>query len=159
MQLLSRRKVKRPVVGAGRGGGKGDNDGDEYRGFMYAYRLNKQGRSYVDYLKRTYFFFFFDPELQDHTRGFELRTNLQSMLAINEIEKRLGENLDDLDKRYVEYVYLHSKNTAAAKSGRHKRFPVRISFEFVKELVERKRKLEQENRKLKADLEACRRHW
>ena len=136
MQLLSRKKVKRPVGG-----------GYEYRGFMYAYTLNKQGRSYVEYLKRT----FFHPDFQEYMKKFSIRTNPHAVLALSEIERNIGQKIDDLDETYAEYLYLHSK----PRKGRYGRFPTRISFEFVKELMERKHKLEQENERLKADLKVC----
>jgi hypothetical protein len=138
MQLVSRRKVKRPTTAIG----------DSYRGFMYAYRLNKQGRSYVNYLKQT----FFSSEFQEHFKKFEMRTDPWSAIPLHYIEKNLGEKLDDLEETYAEYVYLFSK----PKRGRHMRFPPRVSFEFVKDLMKEKQQLEQENQTLKADLEACR---
>lgn len=138
MQLVSRKKVKRPA---------GSVHG--YRGFMYSYRLNKQGKSYVNYLRRT----FFIPNFQDYMRKFTMRTNLQSKMAISKIEREMGKKIDDLDETYAEYLYLYSK----PGKGRQKRFPPRISFEFVKGLMDKKRKLEQENAALKSELEAAQR--
>jgi hypothetical protein len=137
MQLLSRRRVKRPVYG-----------GDGYRGFMYSYRLNKQGRSYIDYLKLT----FFNSEVQDHLKRLMLHVKPQSAAEIDDTERSLGEKTDYLNEEYAEYFFLHSRS----RKGRHKRFPLRIRFEFVEELMRRKRKLEQENASLKGELEDTR---
>lgn len=137
MQLLSRRKAKRTILG-----------GEICRGFMYVYWLNKQGKSYIDYLKRT----FFHPDFEEYVKKFALRTNVHSALTLRYIEKNIGEKTDDLDEAYAEYLYLYS----IRQKGRHKRFPTRVSFEFVKALMEQKRKLEQENEKLMSDLEICR---
>ena len=137
MQFLSRRRVKRPVYG-----------GDEYRGFMYSYRLNKQGRSYIDYLKMT----LFNPRFQDHLKRRMLHIKPLSAAEIDDIQSSLGEKTDYLNEEYAEYFYLHSRS----QKGRYKRFPLRIRFEFVEELIKRKRKLEQENASLKAQLEDTR---
>lgn len=137
MQLLSRKKMKRTVLG-----------GEIYRGFMYVYWLNKQGRSYVEYLKRTYF----HPDFEDYLKKFGLRTNPRSMIAVRQIETDIGGKLDELGETYAEYAYLHS----IQQNGRHNRFPIRISFEFVKKLMAQKRKLEQENDRLISDLKVCR---
>lgn len=133
MQLLSRKRTKRPIAGGG-----------VYRGSMYAYRLNKQGRSYFNHLKKTYF----HPEIQQYFQKFALRTNLQSVFGIEEIENNMGNKGDDLNETYAEYAHLFSR----PKLGRSRRFPTRISFEFVKELMQKKQSLERENRALKAEL-------
>lgn len=137
MQLVSRKKVKR-VVG----------DGYSYRGFMYSYRLNKQGKSYINYLGLT----LNSADLQRHRKKYELRTNVHTVLPIWKIEENMGDKLDDLDTTYAEYAYLNSDLVR----GRYKRFPVKISFTFVKELIEKKHRLEEENEKLKTDLMVCR---
>ncbi|MGI0019467.1 MAG: hypothetical protein ACREAY_03240 [Nitrososphaera sp.] len=135
---MSRKKVKRSVGGAD----------DEYKGYMYTYYLNKQGRSYVDYLKRTLYW----PDFQEYYKKILIRTDWRAAVFLNHVESNLNKKTDELDETYAEYLYLYSK----IKTGRNKRFPTRISFEFVKNLMERKQKLEQENEQLKADLKTCR---
>ena len=137
MQLLSRKRVKRPVSG-----GEG-----EFKGYMYTYYLNKQGRSYVDYLKRTFYWL----DFQEYCRKFLIRTDWRAAVVLNHIESNFNKKMDDLDETYAEYVYFHLKS----KISKNKRFPTRISFEFVKKLMERKQRLEQENEQLKNDLKVC----
>ena len=137
MQLLSRKRVRRPVRG-----------GDENRGYMYLYSPNKQGRQYIEHLKETWF----SPEIQNHFKSFHLWTTPNSAIPLRDIEEKVGKRHDFLDEAYAEQVYLHKQS----KKGRRNRFPPKIPFERFDDAVKRVHKLEEEKDELKADLERAR---
>lgn len=132
MQFLSRRRIKREV----NSGGNLCN-----RGYMYMYRLNKQGRSYIEYLKATYPY---GKDFQDYFKHVAMKINPKTVAYLHLFKKSMADSIEDDDEEYVQYLYRLSDFA----KGRYSRFAPRIGLEYLKNLIETKRKLKERNEKL-----------
>ena len=117
MQLLSRKRVKRPVITR--------NMRICYRGYKYLYRVSKQGLSYYSYLQKPEF----DRHLAQEGRRKQITLNEPAnYLVMQEMGKLIGRPNGIALIKIAEYWAVNFSENQF--HGRYNRFPPKRDFEL-----------------------------